>query len=267
MKKVFLMILGVASSLFAVNLPIAPTTEIVVARGQWSTISFPFEIKHIEKSPFVTKAVVPENAPADAVVNSEALLNASSLPQPVKKGKKKAQEGPKNIVMKRTKKSIEIYPYKYGSTQLVVYGYKQPMHVNIIVKKKAGADHFTFVDYGKKNRYVEEKADRFEMVSHEKVISKLIKYAYNNKVPPGYTQSRLSRSYSRNGMRFKLHKKIVGDRYQLNEWIVKNTAKGTVTLYEEMFYIDGIYAIAFDNNRLKHGESTRMFVVQKRDRS
>ena len=268
MKKVFLCLGILCVGVWAMDLPVAETTRIEIGRGQFSTITFPFEIKHIEKSPFVTKVSVPANASPDAVIDSQALLNASALPQPANGKKiKAAAKNSKSIRMKRDRNSISIFPYKLGSTELVVMGHdKYDMHIKLIVKEKAGADHFHFKDFTSRDTVDVAKTSRFEMVPHEKVISKLIKYVYNNKTPPGFTVTRVIKTYNRKGMRFKLHKKVVGETYQANEWIVKNTGKGTVTLYEEMFYIDGIYAITFDNNVLRRGESTRMIVVQRKDR-
>jgi len=267
MKKIIIGFLIAAGMLSAATLPVVETTKIIIKQGEFSTISFPFEIRHIEKSPFVTKTTLPANAKADSVINSEALLNASSLPQPTRAKKGKAKPKNKNIQMKQGKNKISIFPYKLGSTELIVYGHDSiDMHIHLIVRKDAGADHFAFKNYRKNNKEKIEKANRFEMASHEKAISKLIKYVYNNKVPDGYSQARMSKTYNRKGLRFRLHKKVVGEKYQVNEWILKNTAKGRVTLYEEMFYIDGVYAITFDNNVLNKGESTRMLVVQKRDK-
>ncbi len=268
MKKIVLGFLIAAGVLSAATLPVVETTKIIIKQGEFSTITFPFEIKHIEKSPFVTKTTLPANAKADSVINSEALLNASSLPQPSKKrGKGKAKPKNTNIQMKQGKNKISVFPYKLGSTELIIYGHDSiDMHVHLIVKKDAGADHFTFKNYRKNNKEKMAKTNSFEMVSHEKAISKLIKYVYNNQVPDGYSQARMSKTYNRKGMKFRLHKKVVGEKYQVNEWILKNTGKGRVTLYEEMFYIEGVYAISFDNNVLNKGESTRMLVVQKRDK-
>jgi hypothetical protein len=251
---------------FGIELPVTHTSKIIIKKGEFSTISFPFEITHIEKSPFLSKVSLPGDVSADSIINTEALLNANSLPQPKKAGAKKAPKSA-SIRMKKSKRSLSLYPLKIGNTQLVVYGNgKFPMHVHIIVRNKAGADHFAFKNFGKTNKFDQEISTRFEMVSHEKVISKLIKHVYNNKVPKGFTQSYVSKTYKRKGMRFKLKKKLVGSNYQVNEWIVKNTASGKVTLYEEMFYQEGVYAITFENNVLKKGEATRMFVVQRAGR-
>lgn len=251
--------------LFAVELPIVQVTNLTIKQGSHSYIAFPFEITHIEKTPFVTEVTVSESVGADSVINSEELLNANSLPTPSKKGKKgETKPVSKNITMKKAQKSIDIFPMKAGTTQIVVYGHsKFPMHINLTVSEKAGASHFFFVDTRKVNGYDEKTSTKFEMVSHEKILSKLIKYAFNNKVPSGYSETRLGKTYDRKGMRFQLHKKLKGKDYELNEWYVKNTGNGTVTLYEEMFYQDGIFAISFENNVLNKGEATRMFIIQK----
>lgn len=256
------------ASLSAVELPLVQVTNLTIKKGSHSYLAFPFEITGVKKTPFVTEVTASEGLRADSIINSEELLNANSLPVPSKRGSK-GQAAPvsKSISMEQAKNSVDIFPLKSGTTQIVVYGHKKfPMHINLTVSEKAGASHFFFVDTRKVNGYDQGRALKFEMVSHEKIVSKLMKYAFNNKVPSGYSQTRLGKTYDRKGMRFQLHKKLKGKDYELNEWLVKNTGNGTVTLYEEMFYQNGIYAIAFENNRLNTGEATRMFIVQKAEK-
>ena len=100
------------------------------------------------------------------------------------------------------------------------------------------------------------------MVSHEKVLSMLWKYGFNNMTPPGYRSVSANKRYTKKGLTFTLKKQLVGDKYREDIYVVKNTSKGELHLYEEMFYVDGIFGIAFENNDLKKGESTRMFVIK-----
>lgn len=254
MKKIIACFYILITFGLAAELPIVPSTEIVVEKGKWATISFPFDLQDVRNSPFIGKTSIPDDVSADEVVNSEVLLDSDALPQP----KGQAQT---SIKMEKTKRTISIYPYRLGTTQLVIYGNKSyPMHLKINVANKAGADHFTFVGY---TEDVQKKTQSFEMVTHEKVISKLIKYGYNNKVPSGYRKISGGKTYTRDGMNFKLNSVLKGDGYQLDTWIVKNTKGGIVSLYPEMFYVDGIYAVAFENNKLNTGEATKMFVVKK----
>jgi len=263
-KKILSVIALVAVSASAAILPISPTTKITIKVGEFSTITFPFDIKHIEKSPFIasTNPRIVSGVSGDAVIDSEALLNAESLPQPIKKdailGKKEH-----SIYMTSSKRTISVYPNRLGSTELIVYGYKFPIHIKLLVREDAGAGHFDFKDYETEDKH---KAKSFEMVPHEKVISKLIKYAFNDMVPPGYDAENMNKSYKKVGIQFKLIKKLKGDGYEVRTWIVKNQNKDTVNLYAEMFYTEGIYAIAFENDELKRGESTRMFIVQASNR-
>lgn len=250
----------VAVSASAAVLPVTPTTNITIKAGQFSTITFPFDIKHIEKSPFIasTDPRIISGVSGDEVIDSEALMNAESLPQPGKKPTQASKEK-KSITMKKAKRTISVYPNRLGSTELIVYGYKFPLHIKLLVRDEAGAGHFNFEDYETEDKY---KASHFEMVSHEKVISKLLKYAFNDMVPAGYSAVNMSKSYKKVGIDFNLNKKLKGDGYEVRTWTLKNDNKEEITLYSEMFYTDGIYAVSFENNVLKRGESTRMFIVQ-----
>lgn len=259
-KKVMSLLTMIMVSASAAVLPITPTTKITIKAGQFSTLTFPFDIKHIEKSPFIasTDPRIISGVSGDEVIDSEALMNAESLPQPSKKGEKKSNKK-NSITMKKSKRTISVYPNKLGSTELIIYGYKFPLHVKLLVRDEAGAGHFNFNDYETEDQ---QKASSFEMVSHEKVISKLIKYAFNDMVPSGYSAVNMSKSYKKVGIDFRLKKKLKGDGYEVRTWTLKNRNKDEVRLYAEMFYTDGIYAVAFENNVLERGESTRMFIVQ-----
>jgi len=262
MKKI-LSILGLlilSLPLMALELPLNPTTKLVVKQGAFSTIKLPFSISRIEKSPFVSKAAnIPAGVDSDTVINSEVLANADRLPQP-KRAKKGASRKPTPLKMKWSGKTISLYPNKVGSTSVAIYGYdKYPVILKIIVRKSASADHFFFKDYETQSK---EIAGGFEMVEHEKVLSMLWKYGFNNMTPPGYNAVNVKRVYHKKGLKFTLVKQLVGEQYREDVYIVKNTTKGNLHLYEEMFYVDGIYGIAFENNDLKRGEATRMFVIK-----
>lgn len=273
-KKILGLIFILGGMLYAANIPMSPTTEIVIKKGKFAAISFPFDIVSIDKSPFVSKEsqntenkVANQEIQSDPVINSEQLVNSEKLPTPSEVTKK--ARGP--IAIKQDKRMISLFPNKLGTTELTVYGNKDyVMHISIIVKDKAGADHFNFVgnsaEYFVNNDNIRdgvEEIKSFEMVEHEEVISKLIKYAYSNMVPDGYISKNASNSYKRAGLKFSLQKKIIGDSYELDTWIVKNIKQGRVNLYPEMFYQDGIYSVSFVNPRIDYGEATKMFIIRK----
>lgn len=273
-KKIFMIIMMAVGFLYGADIPMSPTTEIIIKKGKFSAITFPFDIVSIDKSPFVSKESdnvevgTQQEIQTDPVINSEQLVNSEKLPAPGEVSLK--AKGP--IAMKQDKRMISLFPNKLGTTELTIYGNKEyVMHVSVIVKDKSGADHFNFVGnsgqrFSSVNEFEEgngEDTKSFEMVEHEEVISKLIKYAYSNSTPDGYIAKNASNSYERAGLKFTLQKKTIGDSYELDTWIVKNVKQGKVNLYPEMFYQDGIYSVSFINPRIEYGEATKMFIVRK----
>lgn len=280
MKKTILMLSILTIASLGAVLPLAPTTDIVIKKNKFTAITFPFDIVSLDKSYFMSMDkeeddITGQDVAAIAPLPTENsdILNGQKLPEPNQMPQAAApQSGP--ILIKQDKRLISIFPKKLGTTELVVYGNKNyPMHINLIVKDKSAEDHFNFVDKGGvTTAYISEpdkskeeinNVKEFEMVEHEEVVSKLIKHAYNDSTPEGYTTQSANKSYKRSGLNFKLMKKTIGETYEIDTWYIKNTADGVVNLYPEMFYSDGIYAVSFVNPKIAYGEATKMFIVKK----
>ncbi|WP_456470003.1 hypothetical protein [Caminibacter sp.] len=241
----------------AKEIPINKVVNVVLPIGVPSIIEFPFEIKAVKATSFVYKVKISEE------LNSLKPLDEKNSEK--KKNTKKTNallSKHKPILISRTKKVLTITPKKEGRMNLIVWGYKYPIVLDIKTKlmKTDGYDRYiTFLDYSQDRR----KAQKFESTSHEKVITKLIRYIYNNKIPQGYKYQAGTLDYTTNGIRLIQVKSLIGHNYKAEEWIVENKTKNSIILYPQMFYSNGIYAVSFENNKLNPNEKVRMFIVAK----
>lgn len=80
--------------------------------------------------------------------------------------------------------------------------------------------------------------------------------------PKGYASKVKSKKYNIGKVKMKLVRSLVGKGYRADEWLIKNGYGEKKRFHEEMFYNDGIYAVALENNVLAPGEATRLFVVR-----
>ncbi|MCK9550947.1 type-F conjugative transfer system secretin TraK [Aquamicrobium sp.] len=266
MKKVVLGISLCIFSLYGVELDLQPSAKITIGVDSFTTIALPFDIKHIEKAPFVSNEKVTEEVPVQEVttaaneIDPKALENAESLPQP-----NAANLSPvvnSNISMKYTKRLITILPKKTGSTELVIYGYdKYPVIIKLDIQKKAARNQFVFNSQyeGVENK---ENVKDFEATQHEKVISKLLKYTFNYMVPEGYKKVSIKKSFRKDGVSFNLTQKVIGDDYEINEWVIQNNKSNPIKLNEESFYNNGIYAVSLLDDVLSPREITKMYIVK-----
>jgi len=258
MKKVLLIIFAVFA--FALEIPIQEHYKIKIPIGNITILEFPFKIKGIKSTTFMPLF---KNKTSD-ILPPPPELKGNYLPPPNKKNKKAQVQSVSPtkapVVITKGANIITLYPHKFGKFTLIVWGYKYPIMLDIEVVNNANIRYFKFVDYSTKK----ESAKAFEAVPHEKVIKKLMAYLFNRKTPKGYDSIVGNKRYKLNGFEFVLVRKIVGDRYEGSEWVLKNLTKDTVKLYEQMFYRNGIYAIAIENPILKPGESTRLFIVSKK---
>lgn len=240
-KKV-LIFFTLSAILLSLDVPINKVVNLNIKIGEFSVVEFPFVVKGTNKAtflPHVRKVANGEKTSIKKIMSSSA---------------------PDSLVIKRGKNTFTFFPKKYGTLSLVIWGYsKHPIMLNINVVSNDAAQYYKFIDYSQNI----EEAGKFESTSHEKVIVKLIKHLFNNKIPSGYHSSFEGREYKLNGLNFVLTNSLIGKNYRADEWIVKNLGINNINLYEEMFYADGIYAISFEATRLKPLEKCRMFIIRK----
>jgi len=260
-SKKFYFIIGLLLlvNLYAKEIPIRKVVEINLPLGVPSIIDFPFIIKAVKATSFIYKV---------KKKNVDELDDLQPL-QTNNKQKKQKRKQPsiintqRPILISRTKRIMTITPKKEGKMSLIIWGYKYPIVLDIrtkLMKNNEYDRYITFLDYSKDK----EKAKVFESTSHEKVITKLIRYIYNNKVPQGYQYQAGTLEYKTNGLELMKIKSLIGYRYKVEEWVVENETKNSIILYPEMFYNNGIYAVTFENNKLKPKEKIRMFIVRQK---
>lgn len=262
MKKIAI-ILSLCLSLLALDIPLQTIVEIQIPIGNFTVLDFPFDIKGVSKATFIPKYHIKRMQDKESLEDTSLppLKNDSFLPPPKKNKKKNQKKRPSSVVVKRGKNTLTIFPKRFGTLNLIVWGYKYPVLIKFKVIKGDGDRYFRFLDTDVKKSYAEE----FEAVPHEKVITKLIRYLFNNKTPKGYDNIVSPQEYEKSGLHFTFVRSIRGKRYKGDEWIVQNISDKTIKLYEEMFYAHGVYAVALENDVIKPLEKVRLFIVSSLD--
>lgn len=259
LKKAFLVMLVLLEvNSFAAELPIQEKYKIYIENGEFTVFDFPFKIKKTFSSGFLLSRNAQE---LKKIKKSSSAINIDP-----RTGKQIIKKN-KSIQIKQGNKSLTFLPKARGSFKIVVWGYeKYPLMFDIQVvdklsyKKKAKLQYYyKFLDYQTNKK----KAISFESDPHEKVIVKLIRSLYNNKVPSGYENVHKPKQFSDEVFSYNLNLNYVGVLYSGEEWYIKNDTNKNIKLYEEMFEKKGVYAIAFENDILNVGATTRMFIIRR----
>lgn len=254
--KFLMFTLLVCSSLYSVELPLDKKYEITIANGEFTVFEFPFDIKKTFSSGFLL------NKSSDEIKkikekNSQIIIDPRT--------KKTIPKRNKAIQIKQGKSSITFLPKARGSFKIVIWGYKKyPVMFNIKVdnkdKKKDELEYYyKFIDYSKST----SKAVKFETDPHEKVIVKLIRSIYQKKLPTGYKNIKYSQTFQDETFTYDMNYAYSGKRYRVEEWMITNNMENKIKLYEELFAKENVYAVAFENDLIKSGETTRVFIVRK----
>lgn len=241
--KIIIGIILISKALFSLDIPINKVINIDIKLGDFSVVEFPFEIKGTNKATFIPHT---KNVKDGEKTSVKKLISSNSSAD--------------SLTIKRGKNTFTFFPKKFGKLSLVVWGYKEhPVMLNLNVTSNDVSQYYRFVDYSQDL----EDAGNFEATSHELTITRLMKYLFNNKAPSGYKNITEGRQYKLGALNFSLVTSLMGKKYRGDEWVVKNLGSDNISLYEEMFYADGIYAISFEASRLKPLEKCRMFIVRK----
>jgi hypothetical protein len=234
-------------TLFGVEVPLTQVLNVDISFGKFNVLELPFKIKSIDKASFIpNKLLVTTN---DSGQTTDLTSGGESI----------ADISANAIVVKRGANTLTLFPKKYGRLRMVVWGFKFPVMLEVKVVQGKYPKYYKFTDY----TVSKKSAVNFESTSHEKVITKLMKYLFNRKTPKGFENVSKDLMYESNGLKLLYARALVGSRYVGDEWIIQNLTNNTISLYEEMFYKDGVYAISLENDYLKPGEKCRMFVVKK----
>lgn len=251
------MIIALTASAFSAELPINSKYEISIENGEFTVFEFPFEIKKTFKSGFLL------GKGSDEIQKLKDESNKLTIdPRTNKEISKKSNV----IQIKQGKHSITFLPKARGSFKLVIWGFKYPIMFDINVvdttnkkQKKEMEYYYKFLDYTKDIK----KAAKFETDPHEKIIVKLIRATYNKKLPSGYKSARTTQEFADKYFNYTLNFSYIGKKYTSEEWLLENTTDKNITLYEEQFTKDNVFAVAFENNIVDAGKTTRMYIVRK----
>ena len=256
MKKIITTLLLLVFSATAAELPINNKYEISIENGEFTVFEFPFEIKKTFKSGFLLDKNSEE---IQKMKNNDAQISID--PRTNKQTTHK-----KNIIqIKQGKHSMTFLPRARGTFKLVVWGFKYPIMFDIKVVDNKGKNkkdleyYYKFLDYSNS----EKKAEKFETDPHEKIIVKLIRSVYNKKLPSGYKSARFSQEFADKYFNYTLNFSYIGKRYTAEEWLIQNKTNKSISLYEEQFTKENVYAVAFENNIVEAGKTTRMYIVRK----
>ncbi len=280
-----LLIIGASTvSLHALEIPVVPETTIEVPYKQFSIIKFPFKVTNIQQSIFsYTRKKSSKLSPA---------VKASGVKQiTLTKAKgasaAKIEATSKNILnIKKIDNILTMRPSFKGETQVIVWGNSEfPMVIKIKVVDDADKN-IEFIQIVSKRSEVAN----FESSPHEKVIERIMKSLYNSELHPkprGYEnvarkelydveiKDRDNSPFAR--LRVSLSKEYVGKKYIGQVWNVNvlpefDTEDNTIeipdgfklSLYEEMFDSQGVYAVSLETYQITKGHGTRIMLVREK---
>lgn len=261
-KKLYIFLL-LPLMVFGLNIPIMDHLKINAQIGNITILEFPFKIEGIKSTNFIPLLKINNNQKnyiSDNKLNEKYFHSSTSNNTKKQTTNTSLASNQPPVVVTKGVNTITIYPKKFGSFTLIVWGYKFPIIIDFTVKDKASIRYYHFYSSNENK----ENSIKFEAVPHEEVIKKIIAYLFNRKTPIGYENVVGNKKYTVNGFEFIEIRKIIGNRYEGSEWIIKNLTNKKIKLYEQMFYRNGIYAISIENPNLGPGESTRVFFVSKK---
>lgn len=242
-------------SLNAKDMAIQESLNITVPLKKTVILEFPFKIE-VTKTPFYTKK---KKEKKEIKIVTPSLDGNIQIKNPNFKEKKTQ----KSFSLKSSDNIINIFSKKEGKTEFTIWGYKHPIIISLDVKKEDSETSFEKYYRFKNIETDRKKAIKFEAVPHERIVIKILKALYNNKVPKGYKVERASLKYQASGLNHTLEKRIVGYNYIGEVWAVRNIDKLPVNLYESKYLSNEIYLVSFEADMLKRNEITRLFIVRE----
>ena len=262
-----LLVVTIASSLFAKEMPITQEVELSIPLGEFSVIEFPFKItsKNITSFLPIKKIITKVKKVGKEKVNLDDDLVRKPIPKKVKKVdssklKKTINQRKKSKYISITQNinSLTFFTRKEGIIKMVIWGYDHPILLTLRVSRKDGFGLYKFILPQSKNK----DAIDMEQSSHEKVINKLMVHLFNQTLPNGYKSISKDINFISNGFAMRLNRKLIGKRYTAEEWILTNHTDVDSEIHEESFYQSGVYGVSLEVDSLKQEESTRVFIVR-----
>lgn len=261
MLKILVLIVSSVLLLNAKEYPIQQKIEIEIPLKQSFILEFPFKID-VKKTPFYKMKT--EEMENDKKKNEIKIVKPDAngnLAIPIEKKEENTKR--KSFTLSSSENVINLFARNEGFTEIVVWGYEK---YPIMIKVKAIEDkedklkdtYIKFLDYSSNIK----EAKKYEMGSHERVLLKLLKALYNNKVPTGFTSEASAEVHESNGLTYTLDRRFKGYNYVAELWAIEQDENGRVALYEEMFSGDNVYLVSLENIVLEEGEVTRLFLIR-----
>ncbi len=271
------------TALNAKDIPVMKETTLEISVKDYSVVKFPFKVTNMQLGSFRQKVKVEKETVLGIENNGVQKITLSKNQQA-----EPARNGGNILNVKKIDNMLTFRPSAIGETEMIIWGNKDfPMIINLKVVEDADKN-IEFI------QVLDSRKDvlNFEANPHEQVIEKIMRHLYNsevNKKPGGYENVVRKEVYDvgikdRDGntfarVRTSLSKEVVGSRYVGQVWNVNivaefdNEANETInipdgfvlTLYEEMFDNDGVFAVSLETYRISKEHGTRIMVVRKKE--
>lgn len=258
-------VIALAVSLNAKQIPISEEMEITIPLGKFSVVEFPFKITSRNITSFmVAKKIDKSGKEVDKqTTKNDKLLGTNTISRMNKKIKRKHKRKSKYISIVQNVNGFTFFTKREGVIKMVIWGYKVPILLTIKVSKQNGYGFYQFILPQSDSRQV----IKTEQGPHEKIIDKLMVNLFNQTLPRGYRTDSKDIVYKSKGFQMRLNREIIGRRYLGQEWILtklNNNAQenGVSVIHEESFYQKGVYGVSLEANKIKKGESIRVFIVR-----
>lgn len=270
-------------SAFAKDYPIERKMQLTISNNATTVLEFPFKIQdksfdkfkrvtYIKKNE-LTKLKPNEDLDIPKFTETTKTINGKTVvvKKPIKKNSGifsgKTANSPIKISVSKDGNIIELRPNMTGHTKAIVWGYKYypiMIDINIVKNDDNLNDYYKFLDYMTPKKDVE----KIESGRHESVIKELLKNAYLNKTPKGYSKHLFNQTEKSDFYELAHLSTISGKRYALKAYEFLNTSDKEILLNNKMFYKEGlVYAVSIEkiNKKLAPQEKTRVFIVVKKE--
>ncbi|WP_294961555.1 hypothetical protein [Sulfurimonas sp.] len=273
------------STLNGKDIPIMKTTTIELPVSEYSIIKFPFKVAEARLGSYKYKKIKGEVTPIIIKNNANKNISLSkknpAVPAPI------VTSGENLLNIKKIDNFLTFRPRFKGTAEIVVWGNKDfPMIIKIDIVDDADKN-INFVQVLNSRKEV----INFESNPHEKVLENIMRFLHNsevNKKPRGYENIVRKEVYDvairdRQGVifarvRVSLTKEVAGKIYVGQEWNVNiveefDNENETVeipngfylTLYEEMFDSEGVFAVSLETYTITKEHGTRVFIVRNKE--
>lgn len=257
------------STLNAKDFPLDRKLNIKIPNKTTTVLEFPFVIKdktfeHFKQIKKVNskkdQIEVPKMKKTVKMIDGKKVI----VKKPIT-SKSKLNKKPITINVSKNGNIVHLKPNTTGTTKIILWGYtKYPVMVNIEVTDDTDklTDYYNFIDYSEpKNEVV-----KFESLRHESIIEKLMKHAYLDNTPTGYTKVITNDIEETEDYKMTLNSITTGNKYGIKAYEFLNKTNDVIKLKNKMFYQKGIvYSVSIKklSKKLKPNEKTKVFVVFK----